>query len=157
MGLETFRCKVTLFFTDFSKFQVQLTNPVKPDFLKTTVRGTNWYDLTKCAVTTPYPEENIVNYLKKRQKTALFWRFSDFSPTPGFSAPDVTHYNISDRFWFRWTQNTPRIPKMYSFMGIWTILEELLSFKVIATLRDMKTNITNKQTNKHTNKQTTTG
>jgi len=40
---------------------------------------------------------------------------------------------------------------MYSFMGIWTILEELLSFKVIATLRDMKTNITNKQnkTNKN--------
>jgi len=26
---------------------------------------------------------------------------------------------------------------MYSFMGIWAILEELLSFKVIATLHDM--------------------
>jgi len=37
---------------------------------------------------------------------------------------------------------------MYSFMGIWTILEELLSFKVIATLRDMKTNKQNKQRRK---------
>ena len=36
---------------------------------------------------------------------------------------------------------------MYSFMGIWKILEKLLSFKVIATLRDMKTNKT-KQNNK---------
>jgi len=29
---------------------------------------------------------------------------------------------------------------MYSFMGIWAILEELLSFEVIEVLRYMKTN-----------------
>jgi hypothetical protein len=33
--------KVTLFFTDFSIFRVQVTNPVKPDFLKTAIRDVN--------------------------------------------------------------------------------------------------------------------
>jgi len=76
---------------------------------------------------------------KNVKKQLYFDDFQTFSPTHNFLSPEVTHYNISDPFWFRWTQNTPRIPKMYSFMDIWTILEELLSFKVIATLRDMKT------------------
>jgi len=75
---------------------------------------------------------------KKVKKQLYFDDFQTFSPTPGVSAPDVTHYNISDQFWFRWTQNTPRIPKMYSFMGIWAIPEELLTSKVTATLRRKK-------------------
>ena len=58
-----------------------------------------------------------------------------FSPTPGFLARDVTHHKISHRVCISWTPNTLRMPKMYSFMGIWTILEKLLTFKVIATLR----------------------
>ena len=90
----------------------------------------------------------IKNNVKKQ---LCFDDFQTFSPTPGFSASDVTHYNISDPFWFRWTQNTPRIPKMYSFMRIWTILEKLFSFKVIATLRDMKTK-QNKQTKRRKGK-----
>jgi len=68
--------------------------------------------------------------------------FRPNSPTPFFLARDVTHLNISHRVWISWTPNTLRIPKMYTFMGIWAILEELLTFEVIATLRYMK------QTNK---------
>ena len=35
----------TLFFDDFSMFRVQLSNPVKPDFLKTTVRNVDGHPL----------------------------------------------------------------------------------------------------------------
>ena len=133
--LEIFCYKHTLFFTDFSIFRDQLTNPVKPDFPKTATRYVNWYDLTKYAATCPYLDENIVNYSKNRQKQVYFDDFQTISTTPGFLAPDVTHHNISDRIWISWTQNTPRIPKMYSFIGIWATVEKLLSFKVIATLR----------------------
>ena len=38
MVLEISCYKHTLFFTDFSIFRVQLTNPVKPDFPKTAIR-----------------------------------------------------------------------------------------------------------------------
>ena len=37
--VEIFGFKVTLFFTNFSKFRVQQTNPVKSDFLNTTLRN----------------------------------------------------------------------------------------------------------------------
>tara|TARA_Y100000310_G_scaffold114150_1_gene112651 strand:- start:116 stop:289 length:174 start_codon:yes stop_codon:yes gene_type:complete len=57
---------------------VQLANPVKPDFLKTTVRGVGCYRLTKYAVTSPYMKENIANFSKKRQKTPFFDDFDDF-------------------------------------------------------------------------------
>ena len=132
---EIFCYKVTLFFTDFSIFRVQVTNPVKPDFLKTAIRDVNWYDLTKYAATSPYLDENIVNYSKNRQKQLYFDDFQTISTTPGFLAPDVIHDNISHRVLFSWTRNTLSISKMYSFLGIWAILEKLLSFKVIATLR----------------------
>ena len=59
--LEISCYKHTLFFTDFSIFPVQLTNPVKPDFLKTATKCVGWYALTKYAVTSPYLDENIVN------------------------------------------------------------------------------------------------
>jgi len=49
-----------------------LTNPVKPDFLKTAIRDVDRYALTKYAVISPYIEDNVVNYSKKRQKTAIF-------------------------------------------------------------------------------------
>jgi len=49
-----------------------LTNPVKPDFLKTAIKDVDLYALTKYAVTSPYMEENVVNYSKKGQKTAIF-------------------------------------------------------------------------------------
>jgi len=39
-----------------------LTNPVKPDFLKTAIRDVDRYAVAKYAVTSPYMEENIVNY-----------------------------------------------------------------------------------------------
>ena len=67
----------SVFFDVFSMFRVQLANPVKPDFLKTTVRGVGCYRLTKYAVTSPYMKENIVNFSKKGQKTPIFWRFSN--------------------------------------------------------------------------------
>ena len=132
---EIFSNKVTLCFTDFSIYRVQLTNPVKPDFLKTAIRYVNWYDLTKYAATSPYLDENIVNYSKNRQKQLYFDDFQTISTTPGFLASDVIHHNISHRVLFSWTRNTLRNPKMYTFMGIWATLEKLLSFKVIATLR----------------------
>jgi len=62
----------SLFFDVFSMFRVQLANPVKPDFLKTTVRGVGYYPLTKCAVSSPYMKENIVNFSKNGQKTPIF-------------------------------------------------------------------------------------
>ena len=57
---------------------MQLSNPVKPDFLKTTVRGVGYYPLTKYAVISPYMKENIANFSKKRQKTPFFDDFDDF-------------------------------------------------------------------------------
>ena len=93
---EIFCYKVTLFFTDFSIFRVQVTNPVKPDFLKTAIRDVNWYDLTKYAATSPYLDENIVNYSKKCQKTGLFWRFSVHFTDPRFSC---SWRHASQYFW----------------------------------------------------------
>ena len=98
--LEISCCKHTLFFTDFSTFRVQVTNPVKPDFLKTAIRDVNWYDLTKYAATSPYLDENIVNYSKNRQKQLYFDDFQTISTTPDFLAPDVIHHNISHRILF---------------------------------------------------------
>ena len=92
--------------------------------------------------------ENIINYLSKGQKISVFWLFPGF---PGFPIPDVPDYNIFTRFWFSWTRKASTIPKMYNFIGIWAKLEELLNFKVTATLRYVKTN---KKTNK---KKTTDG
>jgi hypothetical protein len=57
---------------------VQLTNPVKPDFLETTVRGVGYHHLTKYAVTSPYMKENIVNFAKKGQKTPIFDDFQTY-------------------------------------------------------------------------------
>ena len=72
---------------------------------------------------------------KEVKKQLYFDDFQTTSTTPGFLARDVTHDNISHRVWISRTQNTLRMPKMYTFMGIWAILEKLLSFKVTATLR----------------------
>ena len=77
-------------FYRFSRFRVQLTNPVTTDFLKTTIRKRKWWPLTKYAVSSPYMEENIVNYSKNCQKTAIFddfWRFSDPFTQPCFFGP----------------------------------------------------------------------
>ena len=94
--LEISCYKHTLFFTDFSIFRVQLTNPVKPDFLKTAISDVDWYALTKYAATSPYLDENMVNYSKRGQKAAIFWRFSDHFNDPRFSGP---WRHPSQNFW----------------------------------------------------------
>ena len=72
---------------------------------------------------------------KSVKKVVFFSGFWRFSTTPEFWPYDVTHYKKNIYFWFGWTQNRPRIPKMYNIMGIWPIDQELLSCKPIATLR----------------------
>ena len=72
---------------------------------------------------------------KEVKKQLYFDDFQTTSTTPGFLARDVTHDNISHRGCIIWTQIALRMPKMYSFMGIWAILQKLLSLKVTATLR----------------------
>ena len=74
----------------------------------------------------------IQKSVKKVVFFSVFWRFST---TPEFWPYDVTHYKKYIYFWLGWTQNRPRIPKMYNIMGIWPIDQELLSCKPIATLR----------------------
>ena len=50
----------------------------------------------------------------------------------------ATDQKIFSRFLFSRTPKTLTIQKMYSFMGIRPIFDELLTCKVTATLRDMK-------------------
>ena len=90
---EWFSFKHTLFFTDFSDFSSflgQLTSPVRSNFLKITVVSRKWSFLTRYAIASQYIEENMVNYLKNGQKTAVFdefWRFQYFSTDTWFLDP----------------------------------------------------------------------
>ena len=43
-------------------------------------------------------------------------------------------------FLYSWTDNTPRIPKMYNFICIWWIHPKLLTVKPITTLCEVKWN-----------------
>ena len=100
-----------------------------------TVRDVACHVVTECTVISPYLIENMCNFLEKGQKKSVFWLFSPF---PGFPIRDVTDQKIFSRFLFSWTPKTLTIQKIYSFMGIRQISEELLTCKVTATLREMK-------------------
>ena len=73
-------------------------------------------------------------FYKKVKKGVFFDDFLYFVPTPGFPVCDVTDQTFFRIFLFSWTPKTLRISKMYNFMAIYPILEELLTFEPIATL-----------------------